>query len=224
VRLWVSVRRATELLRIVLATANSHKVQEIRDALRLPGIVLETLREHPEVEPVEETGESFEENARLKSERTAQATGLLSLADDSGLEVEALGGAPGLRSARFAGENASDAENRRALVNALRGKGEPPFRARFVCVLLLASPEGRVRTFEGRCPGEIYLEERGCSGFGYDPLFVPEGFAKTFAEMAIEQKREISHRGRALRALERYLRGLMTRESYPLENQERGRN
>jgi len=151
---------------------------------------------------VAETGSTYAENARLKAMAFAQASGLPTLADDSGLEVEALGGAPGVHSARYAGPSATDVDRRRQLLHELR-QVRPPRPARFVCVVAVARPfPGGPEVFEfvGECRGEIALEERGANGFGYDPLFYVPEYGATFAELPASVKDTISHRARALRA------------------------
>jgi XTP/dITP diphosphohydrolase len=198
-----------EPVRVVLATRNRNKLEEIAEAVDLAGIRFESLEEHPDAPEVDEDGETFEENARKKAVATARATGLPALADDSGLVVDALGGEPGVRSARFAGENAGDAANRARLRRSLAECGPGPHAARFICVLALARPAGECRTVEGRCEGTIVPEERGELGFGYDPLFVPEGETRTFAQMSRAEKSGISHRGRALVKARELLRELV---------------
>ena len=189
-----------EPVRIVLATRNPHKVEEIRAALRVPGVRLAGLDEFPDAPETAEDGDTFEANAVKKALVAAAATGLPALADDSGLWVDAIGGEPGVRSARYAGASADDGENRALLLERMI-RIEPERRsARFVCVIALAMPDGGVETVEGTCDGRILDEERGTGGFGYDPLFVPDGERRTFAEMSRDEKAELSHRGRALRA------------------------
>ncbi len=188
---------------LLLATRNRGKLRELESLLReggLESLTLETLANHPEVGEVEETAETFEENARHKARFAASATGLWALGEDSGLEVDALGGKPGVRSARFAGRHGDDAGNNERL---LRELGSSPHRqARYVCVTALARPDGRiVATTRGTCEGRIAELPRGQGGFGYDPLFVPEGETRTMAELAPSEKSRISHRGWALRAL-----------------------
>jgi len=195
--------------RLVLATRNAHKVTEIRDALALPGVVLETLDDHPGAPEVEEDGDTFLANARKKAHAIAAATGLPALADDSGLVVTALGGEPGVHSARFAGRDSDDAANRAELLR--RMAGERDRRAAFRCVLVGVLPDGREITVEGECAGTLLEEERGGRGFGYDPLFVPEGHARTFAEMTLGEKAALSHRGRALAEARAPLSGLLGR-------------
>ncbi len=183
----------------VLATRNGHKLKEL--AAMLAPEVLEPLPDAVELPP--ETGSTFAENAIIKAEAAARATGKRALADDSGIVVEALGGGPGIRSARYAGEGATDAQNLAKLLEELRGVEER--RAAYVCALALADPEGGREVFAGRCEGRIVHEPRGSGGFGYDPAFLPDerrpGDDRTMAELSAAEKDEISHRGRAARAL-----------------------
>lgn len=186
-------------MRLVIATRNRHKLDEIKAILDQPTLHLLSSFDFPDVPDVEETGASFEENAALKARALARATGLWALGDDSGLEVDALGGAPGVYSARYAGLPAVDyAANNRKLLAALAGQTDR--RARFRTVLALAAPDGRLFTVEGTCPGVIADAPRGDGGFGYDPLFIPDGASVAFAEMPAAEKNRISHRGRALAA------------------------
>ncbi|HMO05074.1 MAG TPA: RdgB/HAM1 family non-canonical purine NTP pyrophosphatase [Kiritimatiellia bacterium] len=186
-------------MRLVIATRNRHKLDEIRAILDQPTLELLSSFDFPGVPDVEETGTTFEENAALKARALATATGLWAMGDDSGLEVDALGGAPGVYSARYAGLPAVDyAANNRKLLAALAG--QPDRRARFRTVLALAAPDGRLFTCEGTCPGTIADAPRGEGGFGYDPLFIPDGSTLAFAEMPAAEKNRISHRGRALAA------------------------
>jgi XTP/dITP diphosphohydrolase len=182
--------------RVVLATSNPGKLAELQDAF--PAWRFSGLDEHAGAAMPEETGATFEENASAKARAVCAATGLPALADDSGLCVDALDGAPGVRSARFAGEGAGDAANRAALLARMRHVDATARSARFVCVLALARPDGRVELARGECPGRLIAEERGTGGFGYDPLFVPDGETRTFAEMSIAEKATLSHRGRAI--------------------------
>ena len=184
-------------MKLVIATRNKHKLEEIRAILSVPRLEIVSALDFPEVPDVVEDGETFEANAIKKAVALATATGLWALADDSGLEVDALGGAPGVYSARYAGEPASyPANNQKLLKNLAQARNR---RARFRCVIALASPSGDVRTVDGRCEGAIAFEERGAGGFGYDPLFIPDGHTRTFAELEPAAKHAISHRGRALR-------------------------
>lgn len=191
---------------ILIATKNAGKVRELEKLLEDSGdFRLRSLNEFPDVADVEETGATFAENAVLKARSYAKLTNLLALADDSGLEVEVLGGAPGVFSARYAGENASDAEKIGKLLNELQEKRNR--NARFVCVMALANEKGEIiHLAEGICEGEIALNVSGANGFGYDPVFIPEGFGQTFGELSADVKREISHRARAIRKIIRFLR------------------
>lgn len=184
---------------IVLATANQDKAVEIRAVL---GSSVRLLPRPPEVPDVVEDGATLTDNARLKASALVAATGMPALADDTGLEVAALGGAPGVRSARYAGEGATYADNVAALLAALEGvTGVGRRRARFRTVVVLQWPDGRELVAEGAVDGVIATEPTGAGGFGYDPVFVPEGSEMTFAQMDPEKKSSLSHRGRALRAL-----------------------
>ena len=185
------------MLRVVCASANPHKVAEINDLMA--GIVDLLPRPH-DLADVDENDDTLVGNARLKARAVCNATGLPALADDTGLEVTALGGAPGVRTARFAGEPPNDANNRAKLLRDLDGTTDRS--ARFVTVAILCFPDGRELVAEGTCDGVIADAERGDRGFGYDPVFVPrEGDGRTFAEMTIADKHALSHRGRAFRAL-----------------------
>ncbi len=182
----------------VLATANPDKAEEIA-AILGPGVRL--VPRPSSVDDVDETGDTLVDNARLKARALADATGRPAIADDTGLEVDALGGAPGVRSARYAGEGATYAQNMARLLDELDGVAEPR-TARFRTVALAAWPDGRELSAEGFVAGRITTVARGTGGFGYDPLFVPdEGDGRTFAEMAAAEKHSLSHRGRAFRAL-----------------------
>jgi len=183
-------------MKLLIATRNRHKFDEIRAILAPYGVQATDLREHPEAPEVVEDGATFEANAILKAVTLARATGFWTLADDSGLEVDALNGEPGVRSARYAGEPSDDAANNCKLLATLGAR--PDRRARFRCALALAEPAGPVRTVSGACPGVILLAPRGQHGFGYDPLFVPDGFELTFAELDAATKNRISHRAQAL--------------------------
>jgi XTP/dITP diphosphohydrolase len=189
-------------VRLVLATANPDKAREITDALRESGVDVELLPRPTGVPDVEETGDTLEQNARLKAVALCEATGLPALADDTGLEVAALGGAPGVRSARYAGVGASYADNVAALLRAMGGLDGEERRARFATVAIARWPDGREVAALGEVEGVILAAPRGDGGFGYDPVFVPlEGDGRTFAEMAPSEKQAVSHRGRALRTL-----------------------
>ena len=168
---------------------------------------LRSLAEFPGTTEVEETGRTFIENAVLKAKAYAGQTGLWSLADDSGLEVEALGGAPGIFSSRYAGETASDAERIEMLLAQLSSFGATRRRrARFVCVMAIADPQGQIQNIStGECTGTIAHAPRGDNGFGYDPIFVPDGYHQTFGELPTEIKEQISHRALALKAARAFL-------------------
>ena len=195
---------------LLLASRNAGKLRELRRMLAGTKIEVVSLDDRPEVGEVEETGETFEENAKLKAVSAALASGLWSLGEDSGLEVDALDGAPGGRSARFAGSHGDDAANNAKLLRELDGVSERG--ARYVSVFVLARPGGEVvAVVRGTCEGRIATAPRGDGGFGYDPLFVSSGHTRTNAELAPEEKDAISHRGVALRELlpdlERHLLG-----------------
>ena len=186
-------------MRLLLGTRNPGKVKEITKILEDLGWTFSSLRDFDDVGPAAEDGVTYAENAIAKARFYAAATGLLALADDSGLEVAALGGAPGVYSARYAGDNASDADRRVLLLAELAKTIGGDRRARFVAAVAIATPGGEVlNVSEGICKGTITFEPRGNSGFGYDPLFVPDGYNQTFAELPDEAKNRISHRARAL--------------------------
>jgi XTP/dITP diphosphohydrolase len=188
------------LTRLLLATRNDGKLREMRRFLEGFPARVETLASHPEIGDVEENGASFEENARKKAIHAARASGLWTVAEDSGLCVDALGGAPGVRSARYAGVHGDDAANNARL---LRELGNARNRsARYVCVLVLANPSGEVvAETRGVCEGEIAPELRGHGGFGYDPVFLPERIpTSTMAQLPSEQKNLISHRAQSMHA------------------------
>jgi XTP/dITP diphosphohydrolase len=187
-------------VRFVLATANPDKAAEIRDVLASAGV--ELVPRPADVPEVEETGETLEDNARLKAAALAGATGLPALADDTGLLVDKLGGAPGVYSSRYAGEAATYADNVARLLSELAGVEPAQRSARFETVALARWPDGREVVARGAVDGFIALAPKGTGGFGYDPVFVPtEGDGRTFAEMAPADKHALSHRGRAFRAL-----------------------
>jgi XTP/dITP diphosphohydrolase len=192
-------------LKILLGTHNEGKAVEISSVLGELGIYFSTLRAFSEIEAVEESGTTYEENAILKAQGYARQTGYWTLADDSGLEVDALDGAPGVLSARYAGAGASDSQRIERLLSQLEGVSTERRTARFVCVLALADAEARViRVERGVCEGTVIESARGSNGFGYDPIFVPHGFTNSFAELPSETKDTISHRGRALQAMRRF--------------------
>jgi XTP/dITP diphosphohydrolase len=184
---------------LILATRNEHKLRELREAL--PGVEIEPLP--PEVLLPAETGETFEDNALIKARAAHEATGRAVIADDSGIEAYGLGGRPGVRSARYAGEGANDEENLSKLLDEVGRQADR--RVAYVCVIAYVREDGSEETFEGRCEGELAREPRGSGGFGYDPAFVPDDTGpddpRTMAELSPEEKNAISHRGRAARKL-----------------------
>jgi XTP/dITP diphosphohydrolase len=188
--------------RIAVASHNPHKLREIARICSGWPVEWVTVRDEPQRFPeVEETGDTYLENASLKARAVAAALDLPALADDSGIEVDALGGAPGPRSARYAGEDATDEQNLHQLIRSLKGVPTGGRTARYRCVAVLASPDGGQIEAEADCEGTLIGAPRGAAGFGYDPIFVPAGWDQTMAELTDEQKDRISHRGRAFRAL-----------------------
>jgi XTP/dITP diphosphohydrolase len=188
--------------RIAIASRNAHKLREIGRICADWPVEWLTVDNHEGPWPdVEETGSTYLDNALLKARAGAAALREPALADDSGIEVDALGGRPGPRSARFAGEDATDQRNLDELIRSLKGVPGSGRTARYRCVAVLAFPDGRELHAEGICEGTLVGKPRGTSGFGYDPIFVPEGWDRTMAELSDEEKDRISHRGRAFRAL-----------------------
>jgi XTP/dITP diphosphohydrolase len=189
------------LTKLLIATNNPGKVREYEELLESLPIEITFPRQEGVDLDVEETGSTFEENAEIKALAFAQATGLLTLADDSGLEVDALGGAPGVHSARYAGPGADDVDRYQKLLSELAGVPVGQRSARFRCVVAIVQPDGRVHTADGACEGQIGFEPRGEHGFGYDPIFLVDGYGgQTMAELDPEVKNRISHRGRAVEA------------------------
>ncbi len=187
-------------MKVLLATNNAHKADEIRNALDLPGWEFLTLREAGVASDPVEDADTFVGNARIKAYAAARASGMAVLADDSGLQVDALGGAPGVYSSRYAGTDGDDAANNAKLLSELEGVPDEARTARFVCTLVFLDEERRETVAEGAVEGIIGYEERGAEGFGYDPLFFPVEYEGrcTFAEVPQADKSRISHRGRAL--------------------------
>ena len=183
--------------KLLLATNNTGKVKEFRNLLAGIPFELVTPKEIGIVMDVDETGATYRENARLKACALATQSGLLTLADDSGIEIDALNGAPGVMSARYAGENASDAERVNFLLSKLKDVPQEKRTARFYCVIAIAHPDGKVEYCDGECKGTIAFEPSGASGFGYDPVFYLPEFGKAMAELTAEIKNQISHRARA---------------------------
>jgi XTP/dITP diphosphohydrolase len=192
---------------LLIATKNAGKVTEIENLLSDFPFVLHNFNEFPHSVEPEETGSTFAENAVLKAKSYALQTGVWALADDSGLEVDALNGAPGILSARYAGANATDEQKYRKLLKEILEISADNRSARFVCAIAVADENGIIHFLaEGTCRGKIAFEPRGHNGFGYDPVFIPDGFSKTFGELADEIKQEISHRSQALKQIIQYLR------------------
>ena len=194
------------MLQILAATSNQHKVAEFRSAFAPieDKIQIITMNDIPPFSMPEETGSTFEENAMQKARSASAFADMPAFADDSGLEVEALDGAPGIFSARYAGENATDADRIAKLLRELEGK--PNRRARFVCSIALAYRGAEVKTFRGEVAGEIMLQPAGSHGFGYDPVFRPDGYDRSFGELGSEIKDRISHRAHALEQLVAFIK------------------
>lgn len=186
-------------MKIVAATGNKHKIEEIESITKKFGMNVITKAEAGVGDlEVEETGTTFEENSLIKAEAIMKATGMPAIADDSGLEADALNGAPGVYSARFSGEGATDESNNEKLLKLMENIPDDERSARFVSVVTLCFPDGTVVAARGECPGTLRRSPRGDGGFGYDPLFVPVGYDKTYAEISAEEKNIISHRAKAL--------------------------
>lgn len=198
---------------IVLATRNENKVRELAAMLDDLPLRLESIASFADAPEVEENGATFADNAVLKAKAAAQHTGLWAMADDSGLEVDALDGQPGVYSARFAGSHATDADNNEKLLRFMVDVPEERRTARFRCAIALASPDGLVFVDEGTCEGRIAQAPRGDGGFGYDPLFIVPHLGRTFAELPPAEKDRISHRARALAAMRRRLEELAAANS-----------
>ena len=186
-------------IRLVIATRNKGKTSEIRELLKGFPIEIMDLDDFGPIPEVVEDGESFDDNAYKKASFTARVLGLPALADDSGLIVDALNGAPGVHSARYAGENASDQDRYEKLLREMQGVDNR--RAAFECIISIAVPAGPALTYEGRCEGVIATEAAGKNGFGYDPIFFFPAIGKTFAELTREEKSRVSHRGKALQEI-----------------------
>ena len=192
-------------MKLVVATNNPHKIKEIASILRGQHYEILSLKDFPDAPVVTEDGSTFEENAVKKASIIAKYTGLLTLADDSGLEVDALKGEPGVKSARFAGENATDEDRNRKLLNLLKDVPESKRSARFKCAMALSTPQGDTKVVLGICEGNIAFEPKGNTGFGYDPVFLVPCYGKTFAELGPDIKNRISHRAIALQKIKKLL-------------------
>lgn len=191
--------------KVVLASKNKHKLEEIQQIVQIPSIVWISLDQLSEDLHIIEDGETFEQNAIKKAKEVYKVTGLPSVADDSGLEVDALNGKPGVFSSRYAGEGATTAENNRKLIQELNRKNLRESTARFHCVAAFYDGE-TLKTFHGVTEGIIITQPRGEKGFGYDPLFMPSGYTQTFAQLGEDVKNKISHRAKAFMALAEYLK------------------
>jgi XTP/dITP diphosphohydrolase len=191
--------------RLVLASSNTGKILEIRALLSCLPIELLTLEDFTDWPELEEKGNTFEENAISKATTLSRWSGQSSMSDDSGLEVDALNGEPGVLSARYAGVQGDSAANIARLLKEMKGVPEGERGARFVCVIALVRPDGEALSIRETCDGEIIGTPRGDSGFGYDPIFVPVGMEKTMADLSLEEKNAVSHRGKALRRLREML-------------------
>jgi XTP/dITP diphosphohydrolase len=191
------------VIRFVLATRNAHKVRELRRILELVNVSAEllTLDDFPDIDEVKETGLTFEANALLKARTVADATGVSAIADDSGLSIDVLGGMPGIFSARWSGRHGDDAANLALVLDQLSDVDDPYRTAAFVCAAAAARPYGSDIVVRGGLEGTLTTVPRGSGGFGYDPIFVPDGETRTTAEMSADEKDAISHRGKAFRLL-----------------------
>jgi XTP/dITP diphosphohydrolase len=198
------------MIDLVVASKNDGKIREIVDILKPSGIKALTYKDFPEWPDVEETGDTFFDNAMLKAKALVDLLGVAAVSDDSGLEVDALGGAPGVYSARYAGEDGNAAKNNEKLLRELDGVSEEKRTARFHCVAVLLFPDGRVVRADGTLEGHMGFEKKGRDGFGYDPLFIPEGESRTVAEMSLEEKNKISHRAQAFEKLREEIGKLTT--------------
>ncbi|MFW5769855.1 MAG: XTP/dITP diphosphatase [Spirochaetota bacterium] len=186
-------------MKLVIATKNQHKVREILPVLQPSGIQkVSTLNDYPDIQTIEETGTTFDENASIKARAVCNHTGLPSLADDSGLEIDALNREPGVYSARYGGPGLDDGMRNQLVLNKMSHVPDSERTGRFVCVMALAFPDGRIYTRTGTCEGLITREPRGTHGFGYDPIFYLEEKGKTMAELPLAEKNRISHRAQAL--------------------------
>ena len=202
----------TDIPQFILASRNRHKTVELRELLGIPPGNLISATDCPGSPDPEENGATFEENALIKARALRDFTGKWTVADDSGLTVEPLGGAPGILSARYAGTHGDDAANNRLLIATLAPHPRP-WRAAYVCVIAIAAPDGAEFTATGVCSGEIIPEGRGANGFGYDPFFIPDGFTQTFAELPPEIKQSFSHRSRAAAKIRPEIARIINREA-----------
>lgn len=193
---------------LVLASGNKGKIAEFQRLMEGLEVQVHSMKEYPQIGEIVEDGSTFAENALIKARTVCKATGLAALADDSGLMVDALNGEPGIYSARYAGEDHNDAANNAKLLRQMEAVADADRTARFFCAIALVLPDGREYTVEGTCPGVILRELQGEGGFGYDPLFYIPDLDKTFAQLSMEEKNRISHRGNANRKAVEIIRGL----------------
>jgi XTP/dITP diphosphohydrolase len=200
---------ATEKTEMILGTRNHGKIAEFRSLFKGMHIKLLSFYDFPDVPPVVEDGKTFRDNADKKAKAIAKATGRIAVSDDSGLEVDFLDGVPGVYSARFAGARATDRDNARKVLKMLDGVAWEKRSARFVCVICAATPKGKTVRAEGSCTGTISFEMRGSHGFGYDPIFIPDGYQMTMAEIEPELKNRISHRADAMEKFRKVLKGFV---------------
>jgi len=196
---------ATEKTEIILGPRNHGKIAEFRSLLKGMSIRVLSFYDYPNVPTVVEDGKTFQENSEKKARVIAKAAGKIAVSDDSGLVVDYLNGEPGVRSARFVGEKASDRENTRRVLRLMDDVAWDQRSARFVCVICAADPRGKTISAEGSCTGKISFEMRGSHGFGYDPIFVPDGYQMTMAELEPEIKNQISHRADAMKRFRKVL-------------------
>lgn len=199
------------MVTLVIATRNQGKVKEFREMLEGYPVSIKTLHDYPQVPEIVEDGMTFEENARKKAEVISNTTGAMVLADDSGLEVEFLGGSPGVLSARFAGEGASDQDNNHKLLQLLEGVPDEQRKACFTCFIAISYPGRETIIISGHCQGRITRAPRGKGGFGYDPLFLVPEYDQTFAQLEPGLKNRISHRGMAMQKAREVLEGLLSK-------------
>jgi XTP/dITP diphosphohydrolase len=192
-------------VKLLLATRNPHKVAELQQMLDGKGWQVVMLSDFKDMPDVEEDGATFEDNARKKARSAARRAKMWTLAEDAGLEVDALKGEPGVHSARYCGEGASDADRMRKVLDSIIAVPDERRTARFRCVMCLVDPAGNETCFEGRCDGRVAHHARGSAGFGYDPIFMPDGHGRTFGELGQSVKSQISHRARAMRQVIAFL-------------------
>ncbi len=202
----IGIRKRSE---VIVATRNRGKMREVREALRGLDLRIHALSDFSDVPEIEENGKTFVENALKKARCYSKYFGKVTLADDSGLEVDSLKGMPGIYSARYAGEKASGQENNRKLLREMEGVPISKRGARFRCVIAVVSPDGREVLAEGSCKGRIGFGEKGRRGFGYDPLFVLPNHGKTMAELSLEEKNKVSHRGKALKKIRKIIQSFL---------------